>query len=125
MGHAHSLIAIALTLDSVARNLVAELGLLADHFETEMAPKKDEKKAAGPAKIPRTDTRSAAYHKYGGRKAQDGALVVEIEKAQDSNIGLRVAGYEAQQELKPVSVQHETLLEMTTIENQCRVIEPS
>lgn len=35
-------------LDSVPRNLFGELSLLADHYDTEMAPKKDEKKAAGP-----------------------------------------------------------------------------
>ena len=150
----------------MARNLVGELVLLADHFDTETAPRKDEKKAAGPAKIPRTDTRSAgmevnikrigelkakypgvgkalrlalietagrtsqelghpAYYSYGRRKAQDGALVVEMEKVQCSNIGRRVACYEAQQESKPKSVQRETLLEMTTIENQYRVTDSS
>lgn len=48
VGHAHSLIAIAPTLDSVPRNLFRELCPLADHYDTEMAPKKDEKKAVGP-----------------------------------------------------------------------------
>lgn len=57
------------------------------------------------------------YHNYGHCKAQDGAILV-IEKVQDSNIGRRVACYEAQKELEPLPVQHETLLEMITMENQ-------
>ena len=166
MGHSHSLIASTPTLGSVAQNLIGELGLLADHSDTDMATKKDEKKAARPAKTPRTVTRSAemevklkrigelkvkfagvgkalrpalielagrtsqdlgnsAYHKYGRRKVQRDALVVELEKFQDSGLGRRVACYETQQELKAVSVQHETLQEMTTIENEYRVIDPS
>lgn len=70
-------------------------------------------------------TGPCCVHNYGRRKAQDGALVVEIEKVQGSNVGRRVACCEAQQELKPVPVQHETLLEMTTIENQYRVTKSS
>lgn len=131
-----------------------------------MAPKKAKKKAAGPAKTPRTIARSAemearlnrigelkekfagvakalrpalaemagrtsqrlshpTYHKDGRRKAQYDALVVKLEEVRDSNIARRVVYHETHQELKATSVQHETLQEMTRIENQYRVIDLS
>ncbi|KAF6241634.1 hypothetical protein HO173_000345 [Letharia columbiana] len=62
----------------------------------------------------------ATYDKDGRRKAQYDALVVELEKVRGSDIARRVAYHETHRELKAVSVQHETLQEMTTIENQYR-----
>ena len=61
------------------------------------------------------------YHKDGRRKAQYDALVVELKKVRSSNIARHVAYQEAIKELKAVSVQHETLQEMTTIQGQYRV----
>ena len=63
--------------------------------------------------------------KDGRREAQYDALVVELEKVQDSNLARRVASHETYQQLKAVSVQHETAQEMITIENQYRVIDLS
>lgn len=65
-----------------------------------------------------------ADHQDGHHKAQYDALVAELEDVRDSNIGLRIACRETQQELKAVSVQHETLQEMMTIENRYRVTDP-
>ena len=65
------------------------------------------------------------YHQDGRHKARREALIVELEKIQDSSLGRRVASYETQQDLKAVSVQHDTLQEMTQIENQYRVSGPS
>lgn len=61
-----------------------------------------------------------AHHQDGHHKAQYDALVAELEDVRDSNIGLRIACRETQQELKAVSEQHETLQEMMTIENRYR-----
>lgn len=140
-----------------------ELGSFAKRSDTEMAPRKGRKKAAGLAKIHRTMTRSAemeakierieelkmkfagvakalrpalvemagrtshqlghsTYHEDGCRRAQYDALVVDLEKVRDSNIARRVAYHETHQELKAVSVQRETLQEMTTIESLYRVL---
>ncbi len=157
-------LSIAALITSLEKLVPGETGQLADHSDTEMALKKGKKKAAGPAKIPRTDTRSAemdaklkrigelkakfagvakavrpalvemagrtskqlshsTYHKDGRRKAPYDALVGELEKVRDSNIARRVAYHKTYQELKAVSVQHETFQEMTKIENQYRVID--
>ena len=62
------------------------------------------------------------YHKDGRRKAQYDALVAELEKVRSLNVARHVAYHQACQELKAVSVQHETLEEMTTIEVIYRVI---
>lgn len=67
----------------------------------------------------------ATYDKDGRRKAQYDALVVELEKVRGSNIARRVAYHETHRELKAVPVQHETLQEMNTIENQYRVVDLS
>ena len=151
-------------ITSLEKLFPGETGQLADHSDTEMALKKDKRKATGPAKIPRTNTRSAemdaklkrigelkakfagiakavrpaltelarrtskqlshpTYHKDGRRKAPYDALIEELEKVRDSNITRRVDYHKTYQELKAVSVQHETLQEMTNIENQYRVID--
>ena len=127
-----------------------------------MAPEKDKKNAAGPAKTPHTITRSADTEaklkrtkelkaKFAGvgkalrpaliemaggtsqrlgrpthdkdrrRNGQHNALVVELEKVRRSNLGRRIACYKRQEELKAVSVQHETLQGMTVVENRYRV----
>ena len=65
------------------------------------------------------------YHKDGRRKAQYEALVIELEKVRSSNVARQLAFHKASQELKAVSVQHETLQEMRTIEDQYRVIDLS
>ena len=59
------------------------------------------------------------------RNGQHKVLVVELEKVRRSNLGRRIACYERQQELKAVSVQHETLQAMTVVENRYRVSESS
>lgn len=59
------------------------------------------------------------YYKDGRPEAQEHTLLFEFEQVQDSNIARRVAYYKTYQELKAISVQNETLQEMTTIENQC------
>ena len=154
-----------LHLDHLSRNLaVSELAPYADRSDTEMAPEKDQKNAAGPIKTPHTITRSAdteaklkrikelkakfagvgkalrpaliemagrtsqglgrpTHDKGGHRNGQHNAQIVELEKVRGSNLGRRIAYYERQQELKAVSVQHETLQAMTVIENRYRASE--
>ena len=65
------------------------------------------------------------HDKDGVRNGQHNALPVELKKVRGSNLGRRIACYERQQELKAVSVQHETLQAMTVIENGYRVSESS
>ena len=65
------------------------------------------------------------YHKDGPRKAQYEALLVELEKVRSSNVARQLAFHKASQEMKTVSVQHETLQEMTTIEAAYKVIDLS
>ena len=141
--------------------------VFADRSDTEMAPKREKKKATRLTQTPRIIGRSAeletklnrrgelkvkfagvaealrpalaelarrtsrqldrrpAYHRDGENKAQYDALVEELKKARDFKIGLRVAFHESIQELKAVSVQHETFQEMMTIEKGFRVIDLS
>lgn len=67
----------------------------------------------------------STHDKDGRRNGQYNALSVELEKVRDSNLGRRIACYERQQQLKAVSVQHETLEAMTVIESRYRVGESS
>ena len=131
-----------------------------------MVFKRNEKNTAGPAKTPRSVTRSAdmedkvqrieelkakfagvgkalrpaliemagrtsqrlgrlTHDKDEGRNGQHNALPVELKKVRGSNLRRHIACYERQQELKAVSVQHETLQAMTVIENRYRVSESS
>lgn len=142
------------------------VGPFADRSDTEMAPKREKKKATRLTKTPRIIERSVemetkltrlgelkgkfagvvkalrpalaelagrtsrqldrpAYHRERDHKAQYDALIEELEKVRDFNIGLRVAYHETRQELKAVSVQHETFQEMMTIEKRFRVIDLS
>ena len=61
------------------------------------------------------------HDKDGRRNGQHNTLMVEPEKVLGPNLRRRIACYERQQELKAVSVQHETLQAMTVIENGYRV----
>ena len=87
-------------------------------------------KALRPALIEMTERTSQqlghpTYHKDGPRKAQYEALVAELEKVRSSNVARQISYHKACQELKAVSVQHETLQEMTKIEEAYRVIDLS
>ena len=65
------------------------------------------------------------HDKDGLLNGQRKALIVELEKVRGSNLGRRIACYEREQELKAVSVQHETLQAMTVIEHGYRASESS
>ena len=142
-----------LDLDHLSRNFAfSELAPFADRSDTEMAPEKDEKNAAGPAKTPRTFTRSADMEakvtrikelkaKFAGVGKALRPALIEMAGRTSQRLGrpthdkdgrrngqhnaLSIACYERQQELKAVSVQHETLQAMTVIENRYRVSESS